>query len=130
MGRPNFNLLARQQRQIGANVGETAVWQGFVSANSVAATAAAFGEYGALNYNQRTVTGLFALPPFAKDLFPGGQLLAGDIQATIVDFLPGLNDRITWRGVSYRVESQPVPQQIVGRSAFRMLLRRGDAATG
>ncbi len=101
-----------------------------MSANAIGATAAAFGEAGAAQYNQRTVTGLFALPPFAKDMWPGGQVIPGDIQATIVDFLPGLNDRIVWRGVSYRVESQPVPQQIVGRSAFRMILRRGDAATG
>lgn len=128
--RANFNQMARQQRMIGGNVGETAIWEGYVSANAVGITALAFGEAGVLNYVPRVVTGLFALPPFTKDLFPGGQIIAGDIQATILDFLPSQNDRVIWRGIQYRVESMPVPQQLVGRSAYRMLLRRGDAATG
>lgn len=130
MGKPRFDLIQRQQRSVAEFVGETARYISLISADSIGTTASMFGEAGTLHYLGQTVTGIFRLPKFAETLFPGGQIIAGDIEATIVDFVPTQYDRVQWRGISYRIESQPVQQQVVGRSAYRMILRRGDSITG
>jgi hypothetical protein len=127
MGRPNFNAMQRQQRLVAQHVGETAQLRTFVSAGSISQRAEAAG-YGATYYYQgRIITGLFQAAVFGKYNVAGGQFMAGDVIATFVDAMPSARDEITWRGVTYIVQSDPQPQAIVGKSAFRVLLRRGDA---
>lgn len=128
MGRPDFSQITRQQRDIASFVGETALWRSFVSGGDVVNAQSMYGEANPFAYQTRVLTGLFRAPQFNEISVAGGQFFAGDVMATFVDTIPSARDRIVWRGVEYRVESEPVPQQIVGRSAYRMLLRRGDAS--
>lgn len=128
MGRPNFDRMQRQQRLIAEWVGETATFRAYASAVSPGVMSEAAGVGDVAYYSQRTITGLFsyATPPFTENYFPGGNVMTGDVFATLIDCLPGANDELVWQGVNYRVVGSPIPQHIAGRSAYRMLLRRGQ----
>ena len=129
MGRPRFDYMQRQQRDIARWVGETATYRAFASAVSQGVMSEAAGVGASAYYVQRLVTGLFsyASPPFVENYFPGGTVITGDVFATLIDCVPNANDEITWQGVNYRVVGTPIPQHIAGQSAYRMLLRRGQA---
>lgn len=130
MGRPDFSLMARQQRAIADNVGETAVLQFYVSGDAPAYLSEGAG-YGAAGYSaSRVITGLFAPVSMAEVYAAGGQIITGDFNATLIDALPGPNDAIVWRGVNFRIASDPITQQILGRSAYRFVLRRGQSVAG
>lgn len=130
MGRPNFDYMARQQRDIARWVGETALYRGYASAGAVGASAEAAGYSETAYYLQRIVTGLFsyASVPFTETYFPGGVVMTGDVLGTLIDCVPNTNDEIVWGGVNYRVVGSPIEQHIAGRSAWRMILRRGQPA--
>lgn len=124
MSRPDFGRVQRQTRDIGQFVGETATWRKFVSA---AGGNPAYGEGETEYYVERRVTGLFKPVEFEEIAAAGGQFVSGDVMATVLDCQPGSRDEFIWRGTIYRAESDPVPQRIVGSSAYRLLLRRGEA---
>jgi hypothetical protein len=120
--RPDFGQHARQQRDIAQFVGETATLRAYVSAS------AGVPQYGIGNeprYAERTVTGLFRPMTMEEIQAAGGQYIAGDMQATLIDCIPTTADEVIWRGVAYRVESDALPQRIVQSSAQRIVLRRG-----
>lgn len=127
MSRPDFQLLARQQRDIAASVGETALWRRYVSAS---AGSPQYGIADADSYVETRITGLFQSVQFAENLAPGGQFNAGDMVATLIDCVPSARDEIIWRGVTYRMESDLTPQQLLGKSALRVVLRRGQPTGG
>lgn len=130
MGRPDFALLARQQRAIASFVGETAIYQYYVSAAAQNQLGEAVG-LGASQYSAtRVITGLFSPVTLPEIYAAGGQLITGDMNATLIDAIPGPSDAIVWRGVNYRVVSDPITQQILGRSAYRFVLRRGQNIGG
>ena len=118
--------MARQQRLIASNVGETAIWRAYTVDASPASKSQAAGYDATVSYSERTITGLFQLATFAEMSVPGGQFVAGDVVATLVDAVPCGRDEVVWRGTTYRAESDPVPQRILGGSAYRVLLRRGQ----
>jgi hypothetical protein len=122
--RPDFNNIARQQRHIAQHVGETAMWRKYVSAS---AGNPAYGIGNEPRYVQRTVTGLFNPVPFEEMQQGGGQFVAGDMHATLIDCQPNGSDELIWRGTTYRVESDFIPERLLGASAYRGVLRRGDA---
>ncbi len=131
IGRPDFSLLARQQRSISEYVGETAQWRRYVSADTFAPSSLAAGIGAASYYYQsQVITGLFSPVSFDEIGQAGGYLMAGDMRATLVDALPGNEDEVVWRGVAYRVVADPLTQQIVGASAKRFILRRGQGTGG
>jgi len=130
MGRPNFDYMARQQRDIASWVGEVATWRRYVSADSLAPSSLAAGGGAASYYTTRPVTGLFAAVSFDEIGQAGGYLMQGDMRATLIDAIPAPEDEIVWRGVSYRVMSDPLTQPIVGASALRFILRRGQPIAG
>lgn len=127
MGRPDFTLIQRQQRAIADHVGETAQWTRYVSADTYAPLSAAAGIAPSAYMLQSVITGLFspATNALAELYNVGGQFVAGDMAATLVDCRPSPNDQVVWRGVNYRVLTDPIQQQIAGRSAYRFILRRG-----
>lgn len=130
MGRPDFSLITRQQRQIADNVGETALLAYYASGGSPAPLSEAAG-IGSTTYSAtRVITGLFAPVTLPEINLAGGQLVLGDMNATLIDAIPGPNDEIVWRGVNYRVASDPIQQQLLGRSALRFVLRRGQPTGG
>lgn len=130
MGRPNFDVMARQQRAVASFVGETAIWRQYVSADVYNPSGEAAGYGLGLNFANRVITGLFAPIPFPEIAQAGGLLLTGDMNATLMDALPSPNDTIQWRGVDYRVVSDTLPQRIVGSSALRFVLRRAQPTGG
>lgn len=127
MGRPDFNLIQRQQRAIADSVGETAMWTRYVSADAESQTSAAAGLAPSTYMLQSVITGLFspATNSLAELYNVGGQFVVGDMAATLIDCRPAANDQVIWRGTNYRVVTDPLQQQIAGRSAFRFILRRG-----
>jgi hypothetical protein len=126
VGRSDFGRIVQQHRGIADNVGDTAIWRRHIGAASVSDMARAAGDDGASTYFEQTCTGLFRTVVFGEQLVNGGQVVAGDVVATIVDAVPSQNDEIVWRGTTYRVESDTLPQQIMGASGYRLLLRRGQ----
>lgn len=124
MSRPDFGRTQRQQRGFAQHVGETATWRKYVSAS---AGNPAYGQGDEPQYVERTVTGLFLPVTFEEIAAAGGQYLAGDMKASLLDCQPGSRDEVRWSGTIYRIESDVIPQAILGRSAWRVLLRRGDA---
>jgi len=122
--RPDFNQHARQQRHIAQHVGETATWRKYVSAS---AGNPAYGIGDEPCYVQRGITGLFRPMTLEEVQNAGGQFIAGDIIATLIDCRPGTSDELIWQGVTYRAESDFLPERLLGASAYRGLLRRGDA---
>lgn len=127
-GRPDFGRKQIQQRSVAEFVGETAMWRGYASSLSQGTLSEAAGVGASSYYAQRVVTGLFvhAHVPFVETYFPGGMVITGDVLATLVDCIPSTNDELIWRGANYRVVGSPIPQPIAGRSAYRMILRRGQ----
>lgn len=128
MGRPDFSLIGRQQRKIAEFAGETAQWVRYVSADSYTPLSDAAGIAPSAYMLQTVITGLFAPATNAlAELYNvGGQYIAGDMAASLVDCQPSPNDQVIWRGVNYRVLTDPLQQQIAGRSAYRFILRRGE----
>lgn len=126
MTRPDYSQLRRQQRAIGRYVGETATWRRFHSA-SAGSPALGVGDEPA--YVERRITGLFVPVTFEEVGQAGGQFVAGDMRATLLDCQPGSQDEVVWSGTVYRVASDAMPQMLVGRSAWRVLLRRGGSYT-
>lgn len=131
MSRPDFALMGRQQREdIAGNAGETATWARYVSADAYNPNAEAAG-YGENNrYVNVTITGLFSPITLAEVAQAGGYLVTGDFNATLIDCLPSVQDVILWRSNNYRVVGVPITQQILGRSAYRMVLRQGQPTAG
>lgn len=124
MARPDYKRTMRQARGITQFVGETATWWKYVSAS---AGNPAYGVGDEPCYVARTITGLFVSVTFEEIAAAGGQYLAGDMKATLIDCNPGSNDEIKWSGNTYRIESDVTPQAILNRNAWRVLLRRGEA---
>ena len=122
--RPDFGRIHRQQQHIAAFVGETATWRKYISAS---AGNPVYGIGDEPQYQQRIVTGLFNAVVFDETMQAGGVYYAGDIVAALIDCRPAGEDEILWSGVTYRAASDPLPEAILGRSAYRVILRRGDA---
>ena len=124
MGRPDFCFTQRQQRDVAAWVGETATWRKWASA---AGGTPAYGVQNTDYFVERTITGLFVPMALDEQMEAGGIYMMGDVKATLIDALPGAKDQIIWSGTNYRLVSEVVPQAILGRRAWRVLLRRAGA---
>jgi hypothetical protein len=121
MGRPNFDRMQRQQREVASYVGEVATLWRYVSAS---AGTPAYGIGNAPQFVRLTMTGLFA-PVLPEEIqAAGGVYLMGDVRLTPIDVLVGTADQVIWRGAAHHVVSDPLPQPMVG-GAVRLLLRRG-----
>jgi hypothetical protein len=123
MSRPDYGRIQHQARQIGNNVGYTATIRRYLSGSG------GVPQYGVSElpqYNERLVTGMFVPVTFEEISRAGGQYIAGDMKATILDYHPQPNDEVRYSGTIYRVESDPMPQPMLGQMGYRCLLRRGD----
>jgi len=124
MGRPDLQRAHRQHRHIADFVGETASWVTYVSASE---GVDAYGVGDEPQYQTRTVTALLRPAAFEEVQAAGGQFMAGDMMATMLDAAPGPRDEVICRDVTYRIAADTWPQPVLHSSAFRMVLRRGDA---
>ncbi len=104
------------------HAGQTATWRQYVSA-SAGVSVAGFG--GSAYYREQRITGVFGdnqTPRFAEKQGAGGMIAAGEMMAVTREKL-GKQDELTWRGVTYRVESDPTPSRLDG--AWVTILKRG-----
>jgi hypothetical protein len=127
---PDARRIGDQFSAVLSYNGETAVWRAHLS-DSTGTTSAYFAGGGVTpTYREQIVTAMWAAPQMGESRFretqlPGGQLLAGDVVASVTQAL-GSQDELIWRGVTYRVESDATPVHIGGRVWYRSVLRRGD----
>lgn len=98
--------------------GQTAVWRQYVSA-SAGVAAAGFGS--APSYREQTITALFGRVEQKEDSTPAGMLANADIYAVTREKI-GRQDLLTWRGTTYRVESDPSPARLT--NTYMTLLKR------
>ena len=123
MGRPDYGRIQRQLRNIGASVGQTVTIRRYVSGSAGIAAAGVSNEP---QYNEWLVTGLMTFVTFDEAQVVGGNYIEGDVKATIIDYHPQPRDEVRYSGRIYRMESEPTVQMILGRTGWRVLLRRGD----
>lgn len=122
--RPDFGNIARQQASIASFVGETATYRRYLG---VSAGTPQYGIGDEPIYAAQTITGLFSPSTFDEVQQGGGQIVIGDIMASLLNCQPDRRDEVIWRGVIYRVESDFIPERIFASNAYRGVLRRGDA---
>lgn len=107
---PQSSRIAAGQADIFTHAGQTATWRAYVSASAGVPVA---GMGSAARFVERTVTALFGAVSQAEVSVPAGQIAAGDIYCVMREQV-GRNDELRWRGVLYRVESDPAPARIAG----------------
>lgn len=108
---PNSARIAAQQ--LGTHfqhAGHTATWKQYISAS---AGVAAAGMGSAPRYREQTITALFGAINQPEQSTPAGLFAAADIYAVTRERV-GRSDELVWRGVPYRVESDPAPGRLAG----------------
>lgn len=112
--RPNRNRINSNAERVYRDAGVTAVWRQYVSA-STGVSEAGFGD--TQYYRTQTITGHFgniiALPRVNENIAAAGLIAAGIVPMTTREHI-GRQDEIIYNSALYRVESDPVPAQLVG----------------
>ena len=118
---PNTSRISTQQSvDIFRHAGQTATWRQYISA-SAGVNAAGFGD--APQFREQTITALFGDVKAPETPYAAGMIAAADIYAVMRE-RPARQDELLWRGVSYRVESDPAPARLAG--TYTMLLKRSQ----
>ena len=103
-------------------VGHTALWMQYASAS---AGIPDVGINELVYYNTRLITAFFgdnSTPAAPEHQIGAGMLANADIYAVLREPV-GRNDRIEWRGETYRVEGDPLPS--IQDSMTVVMLKRG-----
>lgn len=116
-GRVAMNLV-----DVLRQAGQTATWRQFVSASDGIAYA---GLGDVRHYREQIITALFYqnYQRQPERQTPAGMVAEGAFAVTTRERL-GRNDELVWRGVTYRVESDPTPGALAG--AWMTTVKRGD----
>ena len=123
---PQPQRQARQQaEQIYKFAGETGTWRKFVSATTGNPV---IGLGSAVYYQERPITAhLYGQPGMALNLpenaTMAGMLAVGQFLASTTEPL-GRQDELIWRGVTYRVDGDTVPNHIAG--THTVIVKRGN----
>jgi len=120
---PNPARMQTQVADILRQVGQTAVWRQYASASD-GVDAVGLGE--TRHYREQTITALFYqgyTTNVRERQTPAGLLAAGEFAASTRERL-ARDDELIWRGVTYRVESDPMPGRVAG--LWVAVLARGD----
>lgn len=117
---PDNGRIGTQSEAIFTHAGQTVTWRQFVSASGTA-NAAGFGAVP--QFREQTVLALIG--PVKQPETPGaaGTMVSGDLFAVLRE-RPNRRDELVWRGVCYRVESDPAPASLPG--TYTMMLKRGE----
>lgn len=115
-----------QQDVIFEQAGQPVIWRTYVSSSGGVA-AAGFGATAF--YAERVITALIAAQSrqsltIPESQTPGGQIANAELLAITRQPI-GRNDELRWRGVDYRVESDPVPARIT--QTYVSLIKRIDS---
>lgn len=112
----NARISMQQSDNIFRHAGQTATWRQFISA-SAGVPAAGFGD--APQYREQTVTALFGDVKSPETPYAAGMIAAADIFAVMRE-RPARQDELLWRGVSYRVDSDPAPARLAGTYTMKL----------
>ncbi len=115
----------RQRKQTNATVmkyaGNTATWMQYISASGGIPAA---GIGATAFWREQVITAVFAPAAGQEEMqTPGGMLAAADLTVATEQQL-GRNDRLLWRGVEYRVDSDPQPSKL--NNGWISLIKRGE----
>lgn len=112
--RPDKHRMNIQGEQIFKYAGVTATWRQFISA-SAGVPEAGIGDMQ--YYRLSTITGQFGVmlnpPKVGEQVAAPGLIAAGQFQMVTRERV-GRQDEIIYNSALYRVESDPVPAQLVG----------------
>lgn len=127
---PQANRINDQFREVQQYAGETGIWKQYLSASSGNVSAWLAGGGTTQHYRWQVITALWAAPQMGESRYreyptPAGEMIAGEAVISTTHAL-SMNDEIVWRGVAYRVNSDPVPIVLGGRRWWRTLVKRGD----
>lgn len=115
----------RQRQQTNTTVmthaGNTATWMQYISASGGIPAA---GIGATAFWREQLITAVFSpAQGQPEEQTPGGML--ADAELTVVtEQQLGRNDRLIWRGVEYRVDSDPQPSKL--NDGWISLIKRGD----
>jgi hypothetical protein len=117
---PHAERIGTQSEAIFTHAGQTVTWRRFVSASGTA-NAAGFGAVP--QFREQTVLALIG--PVKQPEAPGaaGTMVSGELFAVLRE-RPSRRDELVWRGIHYRVESDPAPASLAG--TYTMTLKRSD----
>lgn len=112
--RPDKKRMNANADRIYHYAGTTATWRQYVSA-SAGVPEAGIGD--TQYYRQQTITGQFGvmlnLPKVLENVAAPGLIAAGAFQMVTRERV-GRQDEVIYNSATYRVESDPVPAQLVG----------------
>lgn len=117
-------MYTQTQDSVMRYAGNTATWRQYVSAS---AGVAEYGEGSALFYAERTITAVFGrgiLGQFLEYQQAAGMEAAGVVPMSS-PWKIGRQDEIVWRGVTYRVEADPVPARMLGHWTVQLKRANG-----
>lgn len=117
---PNPERMSAQAGDVFQHAGQVVTWRRFVSANSGIPGVGLGGENF---YAERTITALFADANQLESQTPAGLIAAGELVMTTREKI-GRSDELVWRGIEYRVDSDPMPARFDG---WTTVIRRGNA---
>ncbi|MEB3269970.1 MAG: hypothetical protein VKJ09_15625 [Leptolyngbya sp.] len=106
----NRKRAKNQTSDIFQDAGQTALWRRYVSAE-VSTSAIFAGVAPSAYYVESVVTGVFGrgtVPYQGETQTPGGMVVSDSFTVTVREPL-ARGDELQWRGVTYRVESDPSP---------------------
>lgn len=106
---PNPLRMFRQSVDIFQHDGQTATWKSFLGSST---GNPALGLGGSAIYRTQTITALFAPLPKEGESQSIGGLIAGAEFAVTTREKVQRNDMLVFRGVSYRIESDPMPEKL------------------
>ncbi len=118
---PNSARISRQSRANQfAYAGQTAIWRQYVSAS---AGRSFMGIGAGSGYRQQVITALFAAAYSGQPEMqtPAGLIANADFMVT-TQVQMKRTDELIWRGVTYRVESDPTPSRM--DSTWMSLVKR------
>ena len=108
---PNARRQQAQVAEIFRHASVTATWRQYISATTGTPDAGLGDTY---HYREQTITALIGLgrlrAPEERQT-PAGMLTSGEYQCTTREKL-GRRDELIWRGVTYRIESEPIASHI------------------
>ncbi len=129
---PDPTRMTTQFAGLQAYVGQTVIWREWITASASSVSAYLAGAGKVDTWREQQITALIAAvgqgnaPTFREQMAPGGQIMAGDMMLSTREQM-GVQDQVVWRGVTYRIEGDPLPYRAGGLLWYNTYIRRGDA---
>lgn len=117
---PDATRLAREQGVHFDHAGQPVTWRQYVG---TAAGVPVAGRGAVPRYRESTITALFSVVVAPESPTPAGAFAQAQLTCATRERL-GRSDELVWRGVVYRVESDPAPVPIT--RTWTCVVKRGQ----